>query len=90
MFDILTEIVKNNGILHISDNSNYSKIQQKVITKSDLFIHQCIKLKSSETNFYWIYEIYNYTLLIRTTKNIDDINYNDFLVNISEIQLVLF
>ena len=26
MFDILTEIVKNNGILHISDNSNYSKI----------------------------------------------------------------
>lgn len=90
MFNILTEIVNNNGILPMSDNSNYSKIQQKVITKSDLFIHQCIKLKSSETKFYWISEINNDDILIRTTKNIDDINYNDFLVNISEIQLVLY
>lgn len=60
MFDILTEIVKNNGILPISDNSNYSKIEQTVITKSDMFIHQCIKLNSSETKFYWISEINNY------------------------------
>lgn len=82
MFDILTEIVKNNGILPISDNSNYSKIEQTVITKFDLFI--------SETKFYWISEINNDDILIRTTKNIDDINYNDFLVNISEIQLVLY
>ena len=62
--------------------------KQSVISTSDLSVNQKVKRNYSESRDYWVTEIQGEDVLIRTTENEDDPNYDDFLVNVAELRLV--
>jgi len=64
------------------------QLKQSVISTSDLSVNQKVKRNYSESRDYWVTEIQGEDVLIRTTENEDDPNYDDFLVNVAELRLV--
>lgn len=66
----------------------HSQLKQSVVSARDLSINQKVKRNYPESWDYWVTEIQGEDVLIRTTENEDEPNYDDFWVNIAEIRLV--
>ncbi len=84
---------QSNMILHrefleakkIVDEYNL-QTEQSVLNVNNLSIDQKVKRNYPQSWNYWVSEIQGEDVLIRTTEKEDDPEYNDFLVNISDLR----
>ena len=65
----------------------HSQLEQSVVSTSDLFVNQKVK-RYNRKSWWWVSEIQGDDVLIRTTENEDDSDYDDMWVNIAEVRLV--
>lgn len=64
------------------------QMSESLVKLSDLSINKKVKRNYPESWDYWVTELQGEDVLIRTTEDVNDPLYDDFLVNISEIRLV--
>ena len=64
------------------------QMNNSVIRVSDLTVNQKVTRSHHNSSVYWVSEILGEDVLLRTTENENDPEYNDIWVNISDIRLV--
>ena len=65
-----------------------SPLNQSIFNISDFSLNKKVKRNYPESLDYWVTEIKGKNILIRTTENLEDANYDDFWVNVDELRLV--
>jgi hypothetical protein len=68
-------------------NAYEKQISESILKPGDLTINQKVKRNYPESWDYWVTEFQGEDILIRSTEDENDPNYNDYLVNIAELRV---